>query len=179
MRRRTSGPRPKLSSDAIVRVLRWHAQVMAFRKAGSVRLRAHQQGLDLRLVIRALLALTQNTESLDLSSWASGLRGPQVRAIVRLKQLYPEFAQNHISAASLAAELGVSRYVIFDCIQRDGRYVRHLEISDRSRPSKEDPRFGERSRLLAAWPTQSRVADPLAKVASVRRRRAPSARRPK
>jgi hypothetical protein len=180
--RRITGPQPKLAPVAIRRVLAWRDQVIAFRKRGSAWVCAQQQGLTLSIVIRALLELTSTQHLQNPVPPAGGvsrLRGPQCKVIARLQRLYPEFARNHISAAKLAAELGVSRYVIFDCLQRDGRYARWAGDSAENLTDVGARASLERPSSLPNWPSPPEIPRAVRNAGLERPRRARSTRKPK
>ena len=179
---RITGPLPKLAPVAIRRVLAWRDQAIALRKGGSAWVCAQQQGLTVSIVIRALLELT-STQHLQHpvppAHGAPRLRGPQRKMIAQLQRRYPEFARNHTSAAKLAAELGVSRYVIFDCLQRGGRYARWAGDSSENLTDVGPRASLQRSSSLPDWPSPPNVLRAMRNARFERPHRAGPARKPK
>jgi hypothetical protein len=150
---------PLLTSDGICRILAWHENRRAFKaRHGSIRSLAAQQGLSVSQVVRSLKALSSHPTR-DSMPGRDALTTQQQRALALWLKAFQEFSGSQLSAEQLAAELGVSRWVIFDCARRAGRYASRLkpENPDSRRPQQDlvDLSSEERGRLLTHWPVLS------------------------
>jgi predicted DNA-binding protein YlxM (UPF0122 family) len=121
----------KLTDAQIARVLRWHARDVAFRSVhGTAQSLATRLGVSVSAVRREVrLSPTVSQRSRDRAQkhrrpGRSALLTAQQRLIVRRwHAVYRRFVARRVSAAQLADALGVSRFAIFDCIRRQGRYT--------------------------------------------------------
>ena len=144
MSTRRGRPR-ELTRRQIRQVLRWHQRRLHFRQqAGSLRAFSKESGVSLHVLRRALAADTALLTALP----------PLVRAAVtRWLLRYRRFSKYALTADQLAAQLGVSRNVIYECIRRHGRYERSVRTSVRDRE-----RSASRPALLSRHATAEEVA---------------------
>jgi len=163
--RRPSGPSHKLSRAHIRRVLRWHAEGIRFhREFGTAQVFARRKRLSLSVVRRAMRSQTvpgsvQRTRG---AHRASALTRAQHLAFKRWLRAYRAYVRARLSARELARELGVSRFTIFDCIRRRGRYAHaksdavRRERTVRGASSRSasgcEREIATRAHLLASWP---------------------------
>lgn len=192
MRRQCGAPR-KLTNAQMRRVLQWNASGQQFlQKYGTVQSVARREGLSVSVVRRYLRQLT-------IAQEANGRAHPQKKGagrpatltpqqrqtLIRWQRAHRRFLTNRPSAAQLAQQLGVSRFTVFDCIKRGGRYVqRHQDDiacgGDRTsgvsstRSTRHEQRIADRAARLAAWPIAGSTAhSPHPCRAKRRARRAP------
>lgn len=152
MGRQVGSPR-RLTQSQIRRVLRWHARLIAFRREHSTVQRfARSMGPSVPAIRRALGSANSATQ----------LSRAQRRMVRRWYARYRRFVARQQSAQALADALKVSRWTIFDCIRRQGRYFQlderalHRQArqpATRARSARR-VRFVEdsqRAALLKAW----------------------------
>lgn len=158
----------KLTDAKIARVLRWHARDIAFRSMhGTAESLATRLGVNVSAVRRAISQRSRGRAQNHRQPGRSALLTPQQRLVVRRwHAAYRRFMATRLSAAQLADGLGVSRFAIFDCIRRQGRYTqvhrnrlvrnaRKLKRSGRSRKTSrrcDGAQAAKLAALLKAWP---------------------------
>jgi hypothetical protein len=135
--RQTRGAPCSLDDKQIHYVLRWHARRQRFiERFGTVRDFAKREGIPLAQARRGLRqssgAASGNTGSNRNVGRPAELNAVQRVALARWRRAYWRYLDDQPSAAQLASELGVSRFTIFDCIKRNGRYLQ------RHRPEKQN-----------------------------------------
>jgi hypothetical protein len=160
---RTRGSPRKLTNANIRKVLRWYARERAFKlRHGTLRSLAQRLGVTVSCVRRAM-----NPRPIAVRPRLVPSRPLTARERQRVRRWYStyrRFMASHQSAAQLAKSLGVCRFVIWDCIRRQGRYTQlhrsalardnHKPVrSAQSRPSRavSTTETQLRSSLLATW----------------------------
>jgi hypothetical protein len=161
----------KLTDAQIARVLRWQAREVAFRSVhGTAQSLATRLGVNVSVVRRAVSQRSRGRAPKHRQPGRSELLTPRQRLVVRRwHAAYRHFMATRLSAAQLADALGVSRFAIFDCIRRRGRYAQlDYEKIEKARgnPRTSGDRAGStrrraytavahRAALLRAWPRVS------------------------
>lgn len=144
MNTRRGRPR-ELTRPQIRQVLLWHQSRLHFRKlAGSLRAFSKESGVPLHVLRRALAG-----DTMLLAAQSRRIRTAVMRWLLR----YRRFSEHALTAAQLAAQLGVSRNTLYDCIRRQGRYQRSLRDSAGRRE-----RVVSRPALLSRHATAAEVA---------------------
>jgi len=163
--RLTRGAPRSLDDTQVRRVLRWHASREHFlRQFGTLRDFAEREAIPLAAARRWLRQSSKGERKNGRSSRHQGRPGILTRlqrlALARWQRAYRRYLQDRPSAAQLARELGVSRFTVFDCIKRAGRYAQRpsSEVGTRSsakpegRPRRQEGQPAARGALLTAWP---------------------------
>jgi hypothetical protein len=174
--KRVSGPSRKLTNAQIRIILRWSEERQRFlRTHGSAHSIARRLGLSVYVVRRWLRTYKPNDQQKHRKSLgAKSGRPPIIRtraaraALRRWIDASRHYRATHVSAAALARDLGVSRFTIFDCIQRRGRYAHDYSAvggprttgrnggqRKLSRRERQELAAAERTILLSRWAAPS------------------------
>jgi hypothetical protein len=159
----TRGAPRSLDDSQIRRVLKWHARRQRFlEEFGTARDVAKREGIPLSLVRRWLrrpMCVAGRKVGRRSPGRPEKLTTPQRLTLARWRRGYLRYVNGHPSAAQLADELGVSRFTIFDCIKRNGRYVQRPQEKTNMKPpakpvgrgTEHDSASNQRADLLKTW----------------------------
>jgi AraC-like DNA-binding protein len=169
------GPHPLLTPSGIRRVLRWRAQGASFlARHGTAYSFSQELGVSVHVLRRALRKL-RKANRLQWSG-RGHLDPARTRKVQRWLAAQLRFAATHLTATELAESLGVSTFVVFDCIRRNGVYAKRpgagSAVTRRARKADDmsdpgscddgavDTEVTRRGALLRHWPSARTAAGP-------------------